>query len=117
MIKQAPNLPRIAATVAFAMSCLGILLFLWLQFGGAIPLRPEAYNVEVAFPEATGLQKNLDVRASGITIGKVRDGAGRQAHQPDDRHARDRGRIRAAAAATCGRSCAPRPCWARRSSS
>ena len=73
MIKHAPNLPRIAATVAFTASCLGILLFLWIQFGGAVPLKPEAYNVEIAFPEATGLQKNLDVRASGITIGKVRD--------------------------------------------
>jgi phospholipid/cholesterol/gamma-HCH transport system substrate-binding protein len=73
MIKQVPSLPRIAAMVTFAMSCIGILLFLWLQFGGPIPLRPEAYNIEIAFPEATGLQKNLDVRASGITIGKVRD--------------------------------------------
>ncbi|MDQ3934237.1 MAG: MlaD family protein [Actinomycetota bacterium] len=73
MIKEVPSLPRIAAMVTFAMSCVGILLFLWLQFGGPIPLRPEAYNIEIAFPEATGLQKNLDVRASGITIGKVRD--------------------------------------------
>jgi virulence factor Mce-like protein len=73
MIKQVPSVPRIAAMAMFAMSCVGILLFLWLQFGGPIPLRPEAYNIEVAFPEATGLQKNLDVRASGITIGKVRD--------------------------------------------
>jgi virulence factor Mce-like protein len=73
MIKQVPTLPRLAAMFGFAMSCVGILLFLWLQFGGPIPLRPEAYNVEIAFPEATGLQKNLDVRASGITIGKVRD--------------------------------------------
>jgi virulence factor Mce-like protein len=73
MIKQVPSLPRITAMVTFAMSCVGILLFLWLQFGGPIPLRPEAYNIEIAFPEATGLQKNLDVRASGITIGKVRD--------------------------------------------
>jgi phospholipid/cholesterol/gamma-HCH transport system substrate-binding protein len=73
MIKQVPTVPRLLAMSAFAMSCVGILLFLWLQFGGPIPLRPEAYNVEIAFPEATGLQKNLDVRASGITIGKVRD--------------------------------------------
>ena len=73
MIKQVPTLPRLAAMSAFAMSCVGILLFLWLQFGGPIPLRPEAYNIEIAFPEATGLQKNLDVRASGITIGKVRE--------------------------------------------
>ena len=73
MIKHAPNLPRIVAMVAFAMSCVGILLFLWLQFGGPIPLRAKAYEVRIAFPEATGLQKNLDVRASGITIGEVRD--------------------------------------------
>jgi virulence factor Mce-like protein len=72
MIKHAPSAPRLTAMAAFAMSCVGILLFLWLQFGGPIPLRPEAYNIQVAFPEATGLQKNLDVRASGITIGKVR---------------------------------------------
>ena len=73
MIKQAPSIPRIAAMVAFALSCIGILLFLWLQFGGPIPLRPEAYTIDIAFPEATGLQKNLDVRMSGITIGEVRD--------------------------------------------
>ena len=73
MIKQAPSLTQITAAVAFVMSCLGILLFLWIQFGGTVPLRPEAYNVEIAFPEATGLQQNLDVRASGITIGKVRE--------------------------------------------
>ena len=73
MIKHAPSAPRLAAMAGFALSCVGILLFLWLQFGGPLPLRPEAYNIEIAFPEATGLQKNLDVRASGITIGKVRD--------------------------------------------
>jgi virulence factor Mce-like protein len=73
MIKHAPSAPRLAAMAGFAMSCVGILLFLWLQFGGPIPLRPKAYEVRIAFPEATGLQKNLDVRASGITIGKVRD--------------------------------------------
>ena len=73
MIKHAPSAPRLIAMAAFAMSCVGILLFLWLQFGGPIPLRPEAYTIEVGFHEATGLQKNLDVRASGITIGKVSD--------------------------------------------
>ncbi|HEX8648640.1 MAG TPA: MlaD family protein [Thermoleophilaceae bacterium] len=73
MIKHAPSVPRLAAMAAFAFSCVGLLMFLWLQFGGPLPLRPEAYNVEIGFPEATGLQKNLDVRASGITIGKVRD--------------------------------------------
>ena len=40
--------------VVFALSCFGILLFLWLQFGGPIPLKPEGYRVKVAFPEAIG---------------------------------------------------------------
>jgi phospholipid/cholesterol/gamma-HCH transport system substrate-binding protein len=73
VIKHAPSFPRILAMVLFALSCIGILLFLWLQFGGPIPLRPEAYRMQVAFPEATGLQKNLDVRMSGISIGEVRN--------------------------------------------
>ncbi|HEX8068139.1 MAG TPA: MlaD family protein [Thermoleophilaceae bacterium] len=73
MIKQAPSPARIAAMIAFAMSCVGLLLFLWLSFGGAIPLRPQPYEVKVAFPEATGLLRNLDVRSAGITIGKVAD--------------------------------------------
>ncbi|HWH44828.1 MAG TPA: MlaD family protein [Thermoleophilaceae bacterium] len=72
MIKVAPSLSRIAAMVAFAMSCFAIVLFLWIQFGGATPLKPERYIVEAAFPEAVGLLPDVDVRAAGITIGTVR---------------------------------------------
>jgi phospholipid/cholesterol/gamma-HCH transport system substrate-binding protein len=73
MIKVAPSLPRILAMVIFAFSCFGILLFLWLQFGGATPLKPERYLVKVGFPEAVGLLQDVDVRTAGITIGTVRD--------------------------------------------
>ena len=59
--------------VVFAFSCFGILLFLWLQFGGATPLKPEKYLVKVGFPEAVGLLQDVDVRTAGITIGTVRD--------------------------------------------
>jgi virulence factor Mce-like protein len=59
--------------VVFAFSCFGILLFLWLQFGGATPLKPEKYVVKVGFPEAVGLLQDVDVRTAGITIGTVRD--------------------------------------------
>ena len=55
MIKQAPSLGRILTMVAFSLSCFGIVLFLWLSFGGSVPLRPKGYQVEVAFPEATQL--------------------------------------------------------------
>jgi virulence factor Mce-like protein len=73
MIKVAPSLGRILAMVVFAFSCFGILLFLWLQFGGATPLKPEKYLVKVGFPEAVGLLQDVDVRTAGITIGTVRD--------------------------------------------
>jgi phospholipid/cholesterol/gamma-HCH transport system substrate-binding protein len=72
MIKQAPSRARIAAMIGFTLSCFGIVLFLWIQFGGSTPLRPEGYRVEVAFPEAIGLNKDVDVRAAGITVGTVR---------------------------------------------
>jgi virulence factor Mce-like protein len=58
--------------VAFALSCFGLLLFLWLSFGGSIPLRPKGYQVQVAFPEATTLAAEADVRIAGVTVGKVR---------------------------------------------
>jgi phospholipid/cholesterol/gamma-HCH transport system substrate-binding protein len=72
MQKQAPSIPRIAAMVVFASSCFGVLLFLWLTFGGAIPLKPQGYRFEAAFPEATTLAREADVRLAGVNIGKVR---------------------------------------------
>ena len=63
---------RILAMVAFGLSCFGILLGLWLQFGGTIPLKPQGYRVQVAFPEAVGLIENVDVRAAGLPVGTVR---------------------------------------------
>ena len=71
MQKQAPSFGRILAMVVFALSCFGILLFLWVSFGGEIPLRPNPYEARVAFPEATNLAENADVRISGVTVGHV----------------------------------------------
>src|SRR3954467_2040483 len=73
MQKQAPSLGRIATMVLFALSCFGLLLFLWLSFGGPIPLKPKGYQVKVAFPEATQLGLEADVRVAGVSVGKVRD--------------------------------------------
>ena len=72
MIKQTPSLGRILAMVAFALSCVGILMFLWLSFGGSVPLKPEGYRVEVQFPEATQLAQEADVRISGVKVGRVK---------------------------------------------
>jgi phospholipid/cholesterol/gamma-HCH transport system substrate-binding protein len=72
VIKQAPSVGRILTMVAFGLSCFGILLFLWLSFGGSVPLRPEGYRVNVSFPEATQLAQEAEVRISGVKVGKVR---------------------------------------------
>lgn len=72
MIKQTPSFGRIVGMVAFAASCFAILLYLWVTFGGSIPLRPEGYRVTVQFPEATQLAREADVRISGVNVGKVK---------------------------------------------
>jgi phospholipid/cholesterol/gamma-HCH transport system substrate-binding protein len=72
VIKQTPSPARIFAMVAFALSCFGILLFLWLSFGGSVPLKPRGYRATVPFPEATSLAQEADVRISGVKVGRVK---------------------------------------------
>lgn len=71
MNTSAPTPGRILVISAFALTCFGLLLFLWLAFGGAIPLKPEGYRVKVAFTDATTLADQADVRIAGVSVGKV----------------------------------------------
>ncbi len=73
MNKQAPSPARLAVIVGFTLSCFGILLFLWITFGGPTPLRAKTYEVKVPFDEATALVSQSDVRISGVSVGKVGD--------------------------------------------
>jgi phospholipid/cholesterol/gamma-HCH transport system substrate-binding protein len=70
--KAAPSVGRIAAMVVFTLSCFGLLLYLWLAFGGPIPLKPEGYRFTTSFAEATQLAEEADVRISGVPVGKVK---------------------------------------------
>lgn len=72
MIKQAPTLGRLAAMVAFALSCFGILLYLWVSFGGPVPIRPEGYRFKAQFPQSALLVNEADVRIAGLTVGHVK---------------------------------------------
>jgi phospholipid/cholesterol/gamma-HCH transport system substrate-binding protein len=72
MPKVAPSIGRIAAMVIFALTCFGLLLFLWLSFGGPVPLQAQGYRFSVRFPEATTLAQEADVRLAGVTVGKVK---------------------------------------------
>ncbi|MGB0098168.1 MAG: MlaD family protein [Solirubrobacteraceae bacterium] len=71
MNKQAPTRGRVLTMVAFAASCVGLLLFLWMSFGGSVPLAPQGYRFNVEFNDAVQLADQSDVRISGVSVGKV----------------------------------------------
>jgi virulence factor Mce-like protein len=71
MQKTAPTAGRIAVMVAFALSCFGLLLFLWMSFGGDIPFKPRGYRFEAGFPKAVQLGVQADVREAGVSVGHV----------------------------------------------
>ncbi len=71
MQKQAPTLGRILVMAGFALSCFGLLLYLWVSFGGGFPLKAKGYRFHVHFGEATQLADQADVRISGVPVGKV----------------------------------------------
>ncbi len=72
MQKSALSPVRVGIMAAFALSCFGLLLFLWLAFGGPVPLKPEGYRFKTSFGEATQLAQEADVRISGVPVGKVK---------------------------------------------
>jgi phospholipid/cholesterol/gamma-HCH transport system substrate-binding protein len=71
MQKRAPTLANILVIVLFALSCFGLLLFLWESFGGAVPLKPKGYRFTIAFPRTLALAEQSDVRISGVNVGHV----------------------------------------------
>jgi phospholipid/cholesterol/gamma-HCH transport system substrate-binding protein len=70
--KNPPSTGKIAAMIGFALSVAGLLLFLWVSFGGSLPLKPHGYRFEADFPQASLLVQEADVRMAGVNIGKVK---------------------------------------------
>jgi len=73
MSKRAPSTTQLLVIAGFALSCFGILLFLWVTFGGPTPFRAKPYEVKIPFNEATQLAEQSDVRISGVNVGKVQN--------------------------------------------
>jgi phospholipid/cholesterol/gamma-HCH transport system substrate-binding protein len=71
METSAPSLGKILSMVLFALSCVGLLIFLWVEFGGTIPFNPQGYRFEASFPYAQELATPADVRIAGVSVGKV----------------------------------------------
>jgi len=71
MSKRAPSTAQLLVIAGFALSCFGILLFLWITFGGPTPFKAKPYEIKVPLQEATQLAQQSDVRISGVSVGKV----------------------------------------------
>ena len=66
-----PSVTKILTMVLFALSVIGLTMFLWLSFGGTIPLTPRGYEFRVSFINASQLADQADVRIAGVSVGKV----------------------------------------------
>jgi phospholipid/cholesterol/gamma-HCH transport system substrate-binding protein len=71
MQKRAPTLANILVIGLFALSCFGLLLFLWESFGGPLPLKPKGYRFGVTFQRTLLLAEQSSVRISGVPVGHV----------------------------------------------
>ena len=72
MIVKRPSVGAIIALAAFIVACFMLTVYMWIQFGGPIPLKPEAYRMKVSFANARGMVKDTDVRIAGVDVGTVR---------------------------------------------
>jgi phospholipid/cholesterol/gamma-HCH transport system substrate-binding protein len=73
MQKQAPSVGRILIAAGFAISCFLLIMFLWIAFGGPVPLKAKSYRITAYFPEATQLAAESDIRIGGVSVGKVKE--------------------------------------------
>jgi virulence factor Mce-like protein len=71
MNKLAATPGRILTLLAFTGSCVGLLIFLWISFGGSTPFAPKGYRLNAEFSQAVELGSQADVRISGVSVGKV----------------------------------------------
>lgn len=71
MQKQAPTLGKLLVMVGFTLSCFGLLLYLWVAFGGSVPFASQGYRFTIPLREAGLLAEQADVRISGVNVGKV----------------------------------------------
>ena len=71
MVTQAPKKSAVAAALLFTLSCVGLIIFVWTEFGGTIPFAAQGYRVNVVFTDTSLLVPGADVRIAGVNVGKV----------------------------------------------
>jgi hypothetical protein len=99
---RAPRPVAVLVMLGFCLTCVGLLVFLWLSFGGAVPFAGRPYEFHVEFNQAVELASQSDVRISGVSAPD--SPARRSASTPPTR------RGRSTPAQCCGPSrCSARP--------
>src|SRR4029079_12434400 len=71
MSKKAPSTTQLLVITGFAFSCFGILLFMWITFGGPTPFKAKPYEIKIPFKRGTQPAQHSDVGISGASLGKV----------------------------------------------
>ncbi len=71
MNKQRPSNLAMLTMVAFTASCVGLLIFLWISFGGSLPFASQGYRFNVEFDQAVELAPEAQVDISGVPVGRV----------------------------------------------
>lgn len=72
MNKQAPSIAQLIAIAGFTLSCFGLLLFVWVTFGGPTPLSSRGYEVKMPLTQIGQLAEQSQVDISGIEVGRVK---------------------------------------------
>jgi virulence factor Mce-like protein len=71
MNKQAPSLGQLITISGFVLACFGLLLFIWVAFGGPTPLSAAGYKLKMPMRQINQLAEQSQVKISGVEVGRV----------------------------------------------
>jgi virulence factor Mce-like protein len=71
MNKQAPSIGQLLTLSGFVLACFGLLLFVWVAFGGPTPLSASGYKVKLPMTQINQLAEQSQIKISGVEVGRV----------------------------------------------
>jgi phospholipid/cholesterol/gamma-HCH transport system substrate-binding protein len=71
MNKQAPSIGQLITISGFVLACFGLLLFIWVAFGGPTPLSAAGYKLKMPMTQIGQLAEQSQIKISGVEVGRV----------------------------------------------
>jgi len=71
MNKQAPSIGQLITVSGFVLACFGLLLFVWVAFGGPTPLSAAGYKLKMPMTQIGQLAEQSQIKISGVEVGRV----------------------------------------------